>query len=389
MGKPTTPPPSTPAGQKVDQAVTQQKDLLAEFEKIVDQLNTVLANLEGSTLVKRLKAASRKQYVVSGKISDQIDSAFGVAPARIKPPQKEAFDDLALQELKSSADVSYIMDDMQAYFERRHLAAFKTVLDDMRTQDVIGSLRKISDDVPKQHGMSIAQCEYWSDTLDRWAEDLVDAACKGQCNSRPRGSLPPAIVLEVLQILEAEVNLREDTRVAEQAKAAVDAESHKSKAEKLSGTQNDLADRVSKVINRIRELLEGDSEFAPEIKLLGQVNGVMSEAKEILAQPETGSPAIAAETEAIELLLRSKRINPRGGGNGGANPGGGGGGTTSDLALALLGSGVNQKEVRQDHDVSQSVGRTGPILPEEYRTGLNEYFTRLESSEPTENQNPK
>ncbi len=60
MGKPVNPPPSNAAGQKVDQAVAQQKDLLAEFEKIVDQLNTVLANLEGSTLVKRAQIRSTK-----------------------------------------------------------------------------------------------------------------------------------------------------------------------------------------------------------------------------------------------------------------------------------------------------------------------------------------
>ena len=48
-----------PAAQKLDDAVTAQQDLLAEFEKIADELNKVLANLEGSTLLKRLKAASR------------------------------------------------------------------------------------------------------------------------------------------------------------------------------------------------------------------------------------------------------------------------------------------------------------------------------------------
>ena len=56
---------------------------------------------------------------------------------------------------------------------------------------------------------------------------------------------------------------------------------------------------------------DGESEFAYEIDLLGKVAGVMGEATEILARPETGSEAIAAETEAIELLLQSQRINPR------------------------------------------------------------------------------
>ena len=137
---------------------------------------------------------------------------------------------MAEQEGKGSHDVSLIMDDMQSYFERRQFLRFKTVLDEMRKQDVIGGLRQLGDDLKKENGVSIAQCEFWSDTLDRWAEDLVDPACNGQCQAKSADSLPPSIVLEVLQILEAEVNLREETRVAEQARAAVKAEEHKQQA---------------------------------------------------------------------------------------------------------------------------------------------------------------
>ena len=111
-----------------------------------------------------------------------------------------------------------------------------------------------------------------------------------------------------------------------------------------------------------------------------KVAEVMHDAMVILKKPDTGSPAIAAETEAIELLLQSKRINPKAGGGGGANPGGGGGGTTNDSALTLIGSGLNDKEVREDHGVSQATGDSGPKLPEEFRNGLDEYFNRLEKS---------
>ena len=69
---------SRPPRQKIEEAVKQQQDLLAEFEKIADELNRVLANLEGSTLVKRLKAASRHQYKIGGRISDQVSAVFGV-----------------------------------------------------------------------------------------------------------------------------------------------------------------------------------------------------------------------------------------------------------------------------------------------------------------------
>jgi hypothetical protein len=105
----------------------------------------------------------------------------------------------------------------------------------------------------------------------------------------------------------------------------------------------------------------------------------MVDATDILARPETGPPAVAAETEAIELLLQSRRINPNGGGGGGSSPGGGGTGTTHDSALALVGGGVNEKEVREDRGVAQATGDAGRTLPEEFRAGLDEYFKRLEA----------
>lgn len=169
---------SCPASQKVEEAVVKQQDLLAEFEKISDELNRILANLEGSTLVKRLKSASRTQYKIAGRLSDLLTGPAQPEAAKSVAAKPE-MNELATQEAKSSTDVSTIMDDMQSYFERRRFMQFKTVLDEMRKEDVIGSLRQIGDDLNKEHGLSIAQCEFWSDTLDRWAEDLVDPASGG------------------------------------------------------------------------------------------------------------------------------------------------------------------------------------------------------------------
>jgi hypothetical protein len=192
--------------------------------------------------------------------------------------------------------------------------------------------------------------------------------------------LPPSIVLEVLQILEAEVHLREDTRVAQQSRPALEQEKYKQQAVALSQRQRKLQERIDKVTERIEALPDAETEFGYEINLLGRVSQVMDEATEILARPETGRPAIAAETEAIELLLQSRRFNPGGGGGGGRNPGGGGGGTTHDSALSLIGTGVNEKEVRQASGAGQATGTAGTTLPEEYRQGLDTYFNRLEQS---------
>jgi hypothetical protein len=376
-GKATKQPPA-PAAAKVDDAVREQKDLLAEFDKVADELNTVLANLEGSTLVKRLKAAARRQYRIAGSISDHIEQLFG--GYAMEAEEKKAIEGLAAEEDDSSYQVSLIMDDMEAYFERRRLVRFKSILDEMREEDVIGNLRRLSEEITQEEGLSISQCEYWSDSLDRWAEDLVDPACSGACpGCRSKGSLPPSIVLEVLKILESEINLREETRVAQQAKAATEENNYSTEAKRLTEVQDGLDVRVKDVVKRILELPDAEAEFGKELQLLGQVSSVMQDASGILARPETGPPALAAETEVIELLLKSKRINPNGGGGGGASPGGGGGGDTKDTALAMLGAGLNEKEVREDRGTTQAVGESGSTLPEEFRAGLDQYFSRLES----------
>jgi hypothetical protein len=378
-GKPNNKPqPESPAAEQMEQAVRKQQDLLAEFDKIAEELNKVLANLEGSTLVKRLKAASRLQYKIGGRLSDELGDAFGAPAHQVSSKAVKVLDEMTDQEGKASTDVSYIMDDMAAYFERRGFMRFKAVLDEMRVLDAVGSIRQIGDDLKKESGVSIAQTEFWSDTLDRWAEDLVDPANGGKCNAKSKSSLPPALVLEALKILEGEINLREETRVAQQAKSAVAVEKHTETAIKLAKTQNELGERTDKLSAKIRELPDADAEFGYELALLGRVSEVMGEAAEILARPETGNPAIAAETEVIELLLQSKRVNPKAGGGSGSTPGGGGHGTTHDSALALLGGGVNEKEVREDRGVSQTTGDSGPTLPEEFRAGLDEYFNRLE-----------
>jgi hypothetical protein len=249
---------------------------------------------------------------------------------------------------------------------------------------VLLALQTLGEELPVERGLSIAQAEYWADNLDRWAEDLVEPAENGQKSdgeAKPADALPPALILETLKILEEEVNLREATRVAEQARPAMQPQQHQLEATSLSDTQADLRRRADDVVKAIENLPEGGSRFGDEIELLGAVSQVMQEARLMLAAYETGSPAIAAETEAIELLLQSKRINPKSaGGGGGASPGSGGKGDTQDSALALLGSGLNQNERREAREVTQATGESGRVLPEEFRAGLDEYFNRLEKS---------
>ncbi|MFM7206547.1 MAG: hypothetical protein ACKO4T_07765 [Planctomycetaceae bacterium] len=394
FGLPTTQAgvaPPQPAGEQeepqaeeaLDEAIARQEELLAEFAKVADELAAVMARLEGSTFVKRLKLASREQMGIGNRIAGLAAEAFGT-PERRSEPVAKALGDVREQSLRETDKLSALMDDLQAYFDRRQLPAFRTVLEEMKELDTLGSLRQLSDDVLKEAGMSIAQAEFWSDTFDRLADDLVPPpqGGGGQGNGPPRDSVPPEVVLEAMKILEDEVNLREETRVAEQAKAAVAAEAFAMQAEKLADRQDALADRIVDLVERLLEEPEGERQFAAEIQLFEKVEEVMAEATDILATPETGATAIAAETEVVELLLAAQAAaaNPPGGGGGGGsgvNPGGGGTGTATSAALALVGRGTRGGR-GAGGEKDQATGTSGRVLPEEFRAGLDAYFNTFE-----------
>jgi len=146
----------------------------------------------------------------------------------------------------------------------------------------------------------------------------------------------------------------------------------------LGYTQTQLNTRTQSAQSDIEALPDGASKFPKEIHLMQEVSSVMDDAEGILYQPNTGPQAIAAETEAIELLLQAKRSG-KGGGGGGSNPGGGGtAASASEAALADLGPGSDGDAVVAARPVGQATGKAGREFPEEYKTGLDQYFSLLE-----------
>ncbi len=171
---------SCPAGQKMDEAVAKQQDLLAEFEQDRRRAQSRARQSRREHACQAPEgriAASIPRRRAAGRPGERRLRRAG--RRRPRKTQRKLFEELSSQEAQSSQDLSNIMDDMQSYFERRRFVQFKTVLDDMVRQDAIGSLRQLGDDLQKENGLSMAQCEYWSDTLDRWAEDLVEPTSGG------------------------------------------------------------------------------------------------------------------------------------------------------------------------------------------------------------------
>ena len=376
-------PPESPAQDKMQKAVAEQRDLLAEFAKVADQLSELMASLEASTFVKRLKFASRSQMTVASDLNSKTLSAFGLERKDVNPEPAAHVDAIAGREKDQSEVVRVIQSDLEAYYQRRQDERFKNIIEQMKKSEIVGALLRTGDQTGVNlSGRSIASSEFWADTLDRWAEELVSASesSKSSPGSGESASLPPEIILMVMQALRDEMKLRDETRELENARPALTRIEYQDKAQPLARTQERIAILTQSASDAILMLPEGAEKFKDELKLLGAVRLVMDEAGGILEKPDTGPEAIAAETEAIELLLQAKRQSKGGGGGGGGgSPGGGGGSATAGgTSLAELGPGADSAERATSRPVGQQTGRAGREFPEEFKSGLDAYFNKLE-----------
>ena len=362
------------AADLVLEAVEEQQELLDAFAKLADEMGRLLVSFENSTFVKRLKAASRKQIDIAVDLND-LDS-FGLerTAAQNNQPRRKR---LAERETNESGAVSTIIQDMVAYADRRPSPNYLRVLAEMQDALVSNQMEDIAKAINKNFvGQSTIEAEFWADTLDRWAEQLVDPRPDGP---PPEGgelpNLPPEIVLEVLRTIDREITLREETRELEQAKEALTADKYGERSVDLYDTQITLTEDTREIAAQI-SLLPNAQE--PRIrqqlaKVLGAAE-VMDEVEDILAEPDTGPKAIAAITEVIEILLQTCRL-PNTPMITTAPP-------ATAAALRLMGLGDDSSGAFiENRAPGQATGKAGRVLPEEFRQGLDAYFNTLEGNQ--------
>ena len=120
-----------------------------------------------------------------------------------------------------------------------------------------------------------------------------------------------------MRILHEEIDLREETRAAEQSRPTLREDAYLERATGLAKAQDELAVRVGDVTERIRELPDGQAMFGKEIAILSRVEEVMREASHLLARPDTGPEPIAADHDLSDFRWshrsgRSQRRDRRG-----------------------------------------------------------------------------
>ena len=143
-------------------------------QKSAEELQKLIANLEGSTFVKRFKAMSRRELVVAKDVDQSTLNGFGERPSEVKESTIERMKLLVKRQKAHAEALQHIEDDLAAYSNRVQDGKFKTVLAEMKKIEAIKQTHSVADRmVANEPGTSIAHTEFLADTFDRWAEQLV------------------------------------------------------------------------------------------------------------------------------------------------------------------------------------------------------------------------
>jgi len=358
----------------VSKAVEVQADLIASFAKVAQELQQLLLSFENSTFVKRLKSAARQQLELASELND-LDG-FGLDAGEINDATSRNI--LGGLQLAASDEMLTIHEDMDAYAERRPSDKFTRVLDEMQTSDVVEEIKRIKSFVQNNAvGNATIASEYWADTLDRWAEQLVDPLpppepSDGESDDIELPNLPPEIILEVVRLIHQEIELREETRELDHARHALHTDEITQRSKTLEQTQSDMATHARGLREDMKALPKaGHPMMQKHMQKLTEAASVMDEVVTRLSDEETGPDTIAAISEVIEILLETGRV-PNTATVTKANP-------TQTPALLLMGIGDDALDAYIEERVAgQATGRSGRELPVEFRQGLDAYLSALE-----------
>ena len=379
--------------QQLAKAVEAQRELVESFNELALPFQEILARLEASTLVKRLKMASRAQAEGVERLSLPVARGFGSNGAPKQRAVAVANEELAALEDLERQRLAALFTDLDAYADRLAYRGddgaprlLRVVAEWNRTRPVFLAGEIAASAAGGRPGAAVMLAGYLSDRLDRWGDELVPPAEAPPEDQEEEGgtndeSLPPELILEVLRITEAEMVLRDLTREAEQARSALGESRHLERSLELYEEQDGLADRLDALMNQMRKLPDGSRTFGTEIRMMASSRRAMVDAAEWMLEGETGRDTLAAETEAIELLLQSRRAGGSGGGGGksSASPGGGNGGTKASAALALSGRSAGESDQGEQRGMKRAARGEPSKIPVEFQESLERYFEALEA----------
>ncbi|MBI4719813.1 MAG: hypothetical protein HY770_00985 [Chitinivibrionia bacterium] len=368
--------------RSLEKALETQDKILRALQKTQQKEAKNAEGLKFLNMAMRLKEAAEKEERLVKTQMTRLPEIAGKMAKELKPELRIEGEGLAAIQESLAEQVGDIKSDMESLLDRRKIKAYAQIVEEMKSSEIIPGLKKVGvyfrENVLNK---GIRDASQWAKVLKEWAARLKpeDAGDKEGDGDNELSDADMEALIALGRILNQEFALRERTRDADKRliasrgheKAVV---RHKEDAQRLSGAQKE-----------IRGLLDGlfDAVGGKIKKPLKEAGAAMEDAKKSLDAIDTGTKAVGAETEAIDVISAlfkdqsgsSRRMMAMLGALGltpGGNPGGGG--NLSGGSNAFSAGTTPHGETPPDKGVG---GLDFNKVPAEYRDSVKSYFDKL------------
>lgn len=397
--------------EETKKAAEHQQKVVDALRKNAKELDKVQRQLNAESFINRLRkeATEQTQRVEAAKV--MLPKTAGRTPAMLAPEQASALAPLSDGQQKALDALRTIETDLTASFERSHHAPYRAVTDDMekerafpRNQEMVAFASN-----NQLFGM-MAEGRKLAALYEAWADKLKgeEGGGGGGGGGGKGAQIPAEVLATIMQLIEDEQDLRTETRGAKSREAA----------ELVGGLQEDVLHHLGGLLYRYTRippeeaavdildpemagkyatLAEGRRPLpAKLVNLLNAAGNAMNDAGGRLKGGSADAQAIAAETEAIEILAS---VFKEGSGKSGGSPQAGammrqmmqramaqgkgsspGQGQTGTGAAKGSGQGTNKSDTGPRAG-DQAGGETGGLVPPEFRAQIETYnkeFDQLE-----------
>jgi len=370
---------------EMEKALARQAETLKRLTELLQQLQNSNEAMQAASFVQRLRQASETERKVETTMRELLPVTAGARPEDLPEAPRRKLQAAETQQQSTHRQVRYLRDDLGAFVRRSRIAKYREVHEAMEETQIVDELAKLMEQVEANRAATaIPAAKQWADQLALWADKLGKAAGagSGQGQGGEMSQEAMELMMKLMRIRQEEIGIRETTRSLEERKAL--APTYAEMARALGVQQRKLGERVGELSQQY-----ADPQLA---ELLAQVGEAMDDATKALRLPDTGAPAIGAETEVIELLSAACNGQSQGGGKGslaalmmrlglaggsgatgGGNPGGGpADGASPEGTGSATGAGPGGRHVEKASGAGEAA------LPEEFRAALESYFEQRE-----------
>ncbi|MEK7684445.1 MAG: hypothetical protein AAB466_03370 [Verrucomicrobiota bacterium] len=283
--------------QKMAEAQTKEEEILKALEQMQQQVNQGLDQLQALTLAERLRKLAKEEKKLEAQLQKTVPETIGILPKELPPKFQQANAVLATGQTKAQKESQVLQGEISRFFERTQLENYGQVSREMTAAGPADELEKIRGLIQENIAMEAMQnLASWSERFEGWAAKLQpkpDASAAGGGGGGGGGANQVLLqLLALLRLREGEVNLQQQTELAEQQKS--DEPVYRENAEMLSAAQNSLLVDLHEV--------QRDGALKPLQEPLQEINEAMQEVASFLRKPQTDEPAVQAETKTIERL---------------------------------------------------------------------------------------